>query len=156
VTDDVTHALPVGSKTRSMGRTITEGEFCLLNTLSWSISELHTNREKMAETAFGERLLAGTMLLAVTQGMHDSSDGLRELEETYGVQVTRTLRLQAKFRAPVMPGDTLWVETELVAAEPTDDASVGVIVFRDTATNQRTETVAELERRLQFRRVAPA
>lgn len=156
MTDDVTHALPVGSKTRSMGRTITEGELCLLNTLSWAISELHTNREKMAGTAFGERLLAGSMVLAVTQGMHDSSDGLRELEETYGVQVTRTLRLQAKFRAPVMPGDTLWVETELVAAEPTDDASVGVIVFRDTATNQRTETVAELERRLQFRRAAPA
>jgi acyl dehydratase len=150
VTDDVTHALPVGAKTRSMGRTITEGEFCLLNTLSWSISELHTNREKMAETAFGERLLAGTMLLAVTQGLHDSSEGLRDLEETYGVQVTRTVRMQAKFKAPVKPGDTLWVETELVAAEPAGDAGVGVIVFRDTATNQRTETVCELERRLEF------
>jgi acyl dehydratase len=154
LTDDVTHTLPVGSKTRSMGRTITEGEFSLLNTLSWSISELHTNREKMAESSFGERLLAGTMLLAVAQGMHDSSDGLRELEETHGVQITRTLRLQAKFRAPVKPGDTLWVETELVAAEPSDDAGVGVVVFRDTATNQRAETVVELERRLQFRRPA--
>lgn len=156
MTDEATHALPVGAKTRSMGRTITEGELCLLNTLSWAISELHTNREKMAGTAFGERLLAGSMVLAVTQGMHDSSDGLRELEEAYGVQITRTLRLQARFRAPVKPGDTLWVETELVAAEPTDDAGVGVIVFRDIATNQRAETVSELERRLQFRRLAPA
>jgi acyl dehydratase len=156
VTDDVTHTLPVGSKTRSMGRTITEGELCLLNTLSWSISELHTNREKMAETAFGERLLAGSMLLAVVQGMHDSSDGLRELEETHGVQITRTLRLRARYRAPVKPGDTLWVETELVAVEPADDTDGGVIVFRDTATNQRAETVSELERRLQFRRLARA
>jgi acyl dehydratase len=62
--------------------------------------------------------------------------------------------MQAKFKAPVKPGDTLWVETELVAAEPTDDALVGVIVFRDTATNQRTETVCELERRLEFCRAA--
>ena len=129
---------------------------CLLNTLSWAISEVHTNREKMAETAFGERILAGSMVLAVAQGMHDSSAGLRELEETYGVQITRTLRLQARFRAPVKPGDTLWVETELVAAEPADDAGIGVIVFRDIATNQRAETVSELERRLQFRRLAPA
>jgi acyl dehydratase len=155
VTEDATHALPVGAKTTSMGRTITEGELCLLNTLSWAISELHTNREKMAETTFGERLLAGSMVLAVVQGMHDSSDGLRELEETYGVQITRTLRLQAKLRAPVKPGDTLWVETELAATEPTDDAGTGVIVFRDIATNQRAETVTELERRLQFRRLAP-
>jgi hypothetical protein len=29
-------------------------------------------------------------------------------------------------------------------------------LFRDTATNQRAETVTELERRLQFRRLAPA
>jgi acyl dehydratase len=155
VTDDATHALPVGAKTTSMGRTITEGELCLLNTLSWAISELHTNREMMAGTAFGERLLAGSMVLAVVQGLHDSSDGLRELEETYGVQITRTVRLRAKLRAPVTPGDTLRVETELVAAEPADAAGTGVIVFRDIATNQRDETVSELERRLQFRRVAP-
>ena len=155
MTDDATHALPVGAKTTSMGRTITEGELCLLNTLSWAISELHTNREMMAGTAFGERLLAGSMVLAVVQGLHDSSDGLRELEETYGVQITRTVRLRAKLRAPVTPGDTLRVETELVAAEPADAAGTGVIVFRDIATNQRDETVSELERRLQFRRVAP-
>ena len=155
MTDDATHALPVGAKTTSMGRTITEGELCLLNTLSWAISELHTNREMMAGTAFGERLLAGSMVLAVVQGLHDSSDGLRELEETYGVQITRTVRLRAKLRAPVTPGDTLRVETELVAAEPADAAGTGVIVFRDIATNQRDETVSELERRLQFRRVTP-
>jgi acyl dehydratase len=138
-----------------MGRTLTEGEFCLLNTLSWSISELHSNREKMAGTVFGERLLAGTMLLAVAQGLHDSSDGLRELEETHGVRFTRTLGLQARFRSPVRPGDTLWVETELVAAEAAGEPGAGVAVFSDTASNQHDETVVELERRVRFHHAAP-
>lgn len=149
---EATTALPVGVKTRSMGRTITEGEFCLLNTISWSISELHTNREAMAGTRFGERLLAGTMLLGLVQGLHDSSDGLRELEETYGVRFMRTRRLSAQFRSPVLPGDTLWAETELVSAGPVGDSSTEVAVFRDVATNQRGETVAELERHVCFER----
>jgi acyl dehydratase len=95
------------------------------------------------------------MLLAVAQGLHDSSDGLRELEEAQGVRFTRTLRLGARFRAPVRPGDTLWVETELVSTKATGDPGAGVAVFKDTATNQRDETVVELERHVCFRTAVP-
>jgi itaconyl-CoA hydratase len=154
VTGDVTSSLPIGRKTRSMGRTITEGEFTLLNSLSWSISELHTNREAMVGTPFGERLLAGTILLAITEGLHDSSDALRDLQDEFGVQIGRVLGLTARFKAAVLPGDTLWADTELISAEPTDDAGVGVIAFRDVTVNQRDQAVVELERRYSYSRVA--
>ena len=150
MSEEATTTLPIGARSRSMGRTITEGEFCLLNTLSWSISELHTNKEVMATSRFHERLLAGTMLLALVQGLHDSSDGLREMEEAHAVRFTRTRRLAARFRAPVLPGDTLWAETELQSTGVAADGSGQVAVFRDVATNQRGETVAELERHVSF------
>jgi acyl dehydratase len=72
------------------------------------------------------------------------------MEAAHAVRFTRTRRLVARFRAPVLPGDTLWAETELQSTGVAPDGSTQVAIFRDVATNQRGDTVAELERHVAF------
>jgi acyl dehydratase len=153
---DVTAGLPIGSTTTSMGRTIGEGEFTLLNTLSWSLSELHTNKVLMLKSAFGERLLAGPILTAIVGGLHATSDGFRLVKSDYGISFVAGLSMDAKYRAPVLPGDTLWVDTTLASARASASRpGLGILVFHDVARNQRDEVVLEMDRPLLFRRVAP-
>jgi len=152
---DVCAGLPVGATSRSMGRTIGEGEFTLLNTLTWSTSELHTNKVRMSTTSFGERLLAGPILTAVVAGLHSTSDGYQMIKRDHGIKFVAVLGMTAKYLASVLPGDTLWVDTMLVSARPSArQQGVGVLVFRDVALNQRDEVVLEMDRSLLFTRVA--
>ena len=149
--------LPIGATGRSVGRTISEGEFTLLNTLSWSFSEPYTNYELMSQTSFGERLLAGPMLTALVAGMHSSGDHFDEIRRSFGLKFLAVLGIDAHYRAPVVPGDTIWVDTTLVSARASASRpGVGVMVFRDLARNQRDEVVLEMERPMLFSRPAPA
>ena len=60
MTEDLFAGLPIGEKSRSTGRTITEGEFALLTDITWTIGELHSNAVYgMQHTSFGERALGG-------------------------------------------------------------------------------------------------
>ena len=62
---DVIAGLPIGASVRSNGRTIGEGEFGLLNLLIGATSRLHTDREYMKTTQYGERILGGAAVLAI-------------------------------------------------------------------------------------------
>jgi acyl dehydratase len=147
--------LPIGTTDRSVGRTISDGEFTLLHTLSWSFSELHTNKELMSQTSVGERLLAGPMLTAVVAGMHSSGEHFDELRRSFGLTFLAVLGIEADYRAPVLPGDTIWVDTTLASARASASRpGVGVMVFRDVAWNQRDEVVLEMERPMLFSRQA--
>jgi acyl dehydratase len=147
--------LPIGSIGRSVGRTIAEGEFTLLNTLSWSFSEPHTNSELMSQTSFGERLLSGPMLTAVVAGLHSSGDHFDEIRRSFGLKFLAVLGIDAHYHAPVVPGDTIWVDTTLVSARASASRpGVGVMVFRDIARNQRDEVVVEMKRPMLFSRCA--
>ncbi len=85
-----------------MARTISDGEFTLLNTLSWSFS--------------GERVLDGPMLTAVVAGMHSSGDHFEEIRRSFRVKFLAVMGLDAHYRAPVVPGDTIWVDSTLLSA----------------------------------------
>jgi acyl dehydratase len=147
--------LPIGSTGRSVGRTISEGEFTLLNTLSWSFSEPHTNKELMSQTPSGERVLAGPMLTALVAGMHSSGDHFDEIRRSFGLKFLAVLGIDAHYRAPVVPGDTIWVDTTLASARASASRpGVGVMVFRDVACNQRGEVVLQMERPMLFSRHA--
>lgn len=147
---DVTDTVPIGLKGRSQGRTIGEGEFALLTTLTWTTTELHSNREFAIQTRFGERILGGPVVAALMTGLWSQSDHLRALKER--VELGGLLGMEASFKAATLPGDTLWSETEVVSARPShSDPSRGVLAVRDIGLNQRGEIVVEMTRSFIFK-----
>ena len=70
--------VPVGKKFISAGRTISEGNFTLLTNLTWTTDQIHSDREYMKGTQFGERILAGACLLACVVGLANRS-GIAQL-----------------------------------------------------------------------------
>jgi len=152
---DLLDGLPIGVVVTSIGRTIGEGEFMLLHTLSWSFSELHTNRERMINTEYGERLLAGPMLTAVVAGLHSSGGHFDDLRSKFNIKFLAVMGIEAKYRSPVIPGDTIWVDTTLESARVSkSQPGSGVMVFLDIARNQRDEVVLEMHRPMLFTRHA--
>lgn len=137
--DALLDGLPIGSIGRSAGRTVSDGEFTLLNTLFWSFS--------------GGRVLDGPMLTALVAGMHSSGDHFEEIRRSFGVKFLAVMGLDAHCGAPVVPGDTIWVDSTLASARASASRpGVGVMVFRDVARNQRDEVVLEMERPMLFTR----
>lgn len=154
---DLVEGLPLGSSARSVGRTISEGEFALLHSLSWAISEVHANKHLMTTSGFDDRVLAGPMLTAVVAGLQSTGDQFDRVRREHNVTFLAVLGIDAKYFAPVIPGDTIWVDTTLTSARPsTGRPGTGVMIFRDVATNQRGEVVLEMERPMLFTRTAQA
>jgi acyl dehydratase len=61
--------------------------------------------------------------------------------------------VDAKYRAPVFAGDTLWVDVCLESArESKSKPGTGVLIFNDSVVNQRGEVVLEMKRALTFER----
>jgi itaconyl-CoA hydratase len=147
---DITAVVPLGLKGRSQGRTIGEGEFALLTSLTWTTTELHSNREFAAQTRFGERILGGPVVAALMTGLWSQSEHLRELKQK--VELGGLVGMEASFKSATLPGDTLWSETEVISARPSQsEPSRGVLSVRDIGINQRGEIVVEMRRAFTFR-----
>lgn len=153
MSDDIGAGLPFGAKVRSQGRTIGEGEFALLSDLTWTTGEIHSNKEYMAGTPFGERLLGGPIVVAVVASLAALSPMNQRLHGEHGVRTIAALGIEADYRKPVFPGDTLWAETEVVAVRASKSRpGQGVLTMKDTGYNQRDEVVAEVTRTLLIER----
>jgi acyl dehydratase len=70
---DFEDLIPIGKTFVSPGRTIGEGDFTLLTSLTWNTTVIHTDREFMKQTPFGERILDGPSLLACAAGLSHRS-----------------------------------------------------------------------------------
>ena len=139
----LTEGLPLGKKFVSKGRTIGEGDFTLLTNLTWTTSPIHADAQYMKSTQFGDRILAGPCVLSVVVGLSSTSgvqdalwDGKHRLVALLGFEDVR-------FLSPVLPGDTLTVESEIVDARPTKKANRGVLRIKDVARNQKGQVVME-------------
>ena len=136
--------LPIGQKFTSPGRTISEGDFTLLTNLTWTTAEIHSNREYMKKTQFGDMILAGPCTVAVMIGMNGRG-AFGMLFEEGKVRVVALLGLdEIRFRAPVLPGDTLTAHAELLDVRPSQkNPRRGILRVKDSATNQKGELVVE-------------
>ena len=147
---DITEKIPVGAKFKSIGRTLGEGDFSLITNLTWTTSELHSNYERMKDTQFGERILAGPCVAAVVVGLTGTSDLKRGLADA-GVRLVAMLGMDnVRFKAPVKPNDTLWAETEITGARVSSNPRRGVLTMIDRGINQRGEIVSEATRNALF------
>lgn len=140
---DIIERVPIGTKFKSRGRTLTDGDFSILTSLTWTATEIHANAEFARQTQFGERILSGPLVATLIVGLATTSDFYRTLEAS-GVRLLALLGIEnVTFKAPVQPNDTLWSETEIVAARLTSQPGRGVLTWVDRGFNQRGEIVSE-------------
>ena len=144
---DLVKRVPVGAKFRSMGRTISEGEFALLTNVTWTLGPLHSDKEVMAKTPFGERVLAGGITLALMGGLASISGITKTLEEEHGIGIVAMLTYEdVRFRNPLFPGDTIEIDTEITEVIPTSKPNRAILKQRDICTKQNNKVVCEATR----------
>jgi acyl dehydratase len=130
----------VGQRFRSrFGRTITETDNVWFTALTHNTNPVHFDAEYAAATRFGQRLVNSCFTLSLVVGLSvaDTSENATANLEW------QTVRLPS----PVFHGDTIWVESEVLAVRrSTSRPTVGIIEIRTRGINQRAEVVCEFRR----------
>jgi 3-hydroxybutyryl-CoA dehydratase len=121
----------------SPGRTITETDLVLYSAFTGDWWEGHTNVEYAKKTVFGQRIAHGFLTLCVGTSLLFRL-GVNEVFPLffiahYGIESLR-------FTAPVMIGDTIRCEAELIEMSE-KDAQRGILTFNIRVLNQRDEKV---------------
>jgi acyl dehydratase len=152
--NELIEGLPIGQVDYSRRRTISEGDFSVLTNMTWTTGPIHSDEEYARTTPFGHRILGGPVVAAVVSGMWYSSC----CEEFYArnrIRSIAALGMNASYRGPLFPGDTLRAETTLVNARPSKTRpGTGILEFQDRAYNQRDELVIEMKRAILFERIS--
>lgn len=128
--------LPVGYRVRhAITRTVTESDNVMFTCLSMNPQPLHLDEEFAAATEFGQRLVNSLFTLALVVG-------LSVADLTLGTTVANLGFTRVDFPHPVFHGDTIRVETEVMASRPSSSRpGQGVVTFEHTGYNQRGEEV---------------
>ena len=128
----------VGEKTLSPGRTITETDIVLFAAFTGDWLPIHTDAEYAKQTAFGERVAHGMLVLTIGTALllrlGDAGILPRATVAIYEVE-------RVRFVAPAKIGDTIHTEAETVSTTELD-AARGLVAFRGEIRNQRTELLA--------------
>ena len=121
----------------SPGRTITETDLVLYSAFTGDWWEGHTNVEYAKNAPFGQRIAHGMLTLCVgTSLLFRLGDSMwlpRHFLANYGIDKLR-------YTAPVMIGDTIRVEAEVVERFERDEKS-GILTYDVRILNQRDEKV---------------
>lgn len=126
---------------RSAGRTITEADFTAMTNLTWTTSDIHTNKVLMAGSPTGERLLAGGCVIAFALGL--ATPAVRpELRDRKISLIALVGYDDVRFRSPLRPGDTIYVEAVLESITRTSRPERGVVNFRDTLLDSEGRVIA--------------
>lgn len=117
MSDGVFHELDVGDAMETGGRTITEADVVNFAGVSGDHNHVHLDAERMADSAFGERIAHGMLVLSVATGLiwQSRSQKVRDaVVAFYGID-------RLRFRAPVFFGDRVHVESEIIEKEEQPD-----------------------------------
>ena len=147
--DELIADIPLTSIGRSQGRTIDEGECGVLTSLTWTIGEIHSNREYSRKTEFGDIILGGPVVLALASGLFATADFYRVFKKKYRVKMIAALGVEAEYLKPFFPGDTIWVETSIESARMSNSrAGAAVVLFADNVFNQHGDVIMKMKRPL--------
>lgn len=139
--------LEVGMVIRhEVGRTITEMDDVLFNSLTMNTQPLHINEDFARKTRFGRRIVNGVLSLGMVVGISSS-------DLTAGTIIANLGYERVSHPHPLFHGDTLYVETEVIAKR--DSAShpeAGLITLRHTGRNQDGQVCVEVTRTALFLR----
>lgn len=121
-------------------RTVTEADNLLITTLTHNSQPLHLDAEYAAGTEFGRIVVNGTFTFALMVGLSVN-------ETTLGTLVANLGYDSVKMPRPVFVGDTLRVETQIVALRVSESRpAAGIVTFSHHALNQRDEVVCTCTR----------
>ncbi|WP_056120299.1 MaoC family dehydratase [Microbacterium sp. Root180] len=122
------------------GRTATEADNVLFSTLTMNTQALHLDAAFSEGQPFGQRLMNSMWTLATMVGASVS-------QITQGTLVAQLGLTDISFPAPLLHGDTLYTETEILdkrlsASRP----GQGIVTMRHIGRNQQGEVVASATR----------
>lgn len=124
--------IAVGDTSTSRARTITETDITSFAMLTGDWHSIHTDVEyAAADLRFGQRIAHGALVLSVGLGLVELWPPA--MQAFYGVD-------RLRFVAPTFIGDTIHVETEVLAVEARPDGDA-VVTFRFDVRNQRHAVV---------------
>src|SRR5215472_17579375 len=141
--------LPLGTEWRTRRRTITAADMAAFVGLSGDFNPLYTDAEHARAGHFGEPVVPGALVAAVTAGLG-----------AIDVPVPATVGLVGmtwRFLRPVRPGDTIRSVWRLNRKRPVENPRWGLAVWQVEVENQRGELVAVADvTRIVSRREQPA
>lgn len=121
-------------------RTVTEADNTFFSALTMNPQPLHLDEEFARTTEFGARLVNSMFTLALLVGM-------TVYETTLGTTIANLGFEDIAFPAPVFVGDTIWAETEVLAARPSASRpTAGIVTFEHRGFNQHDVLVARCRR----------
>ena len=121
-------------------RTITESDNTLFSALTMNPQPLHLDAEFAASTEFGERIVNSLYTLALLVG-------ITVYETTLGTTVANLGFDEVAFPVPLVHGDTLRAETQVLAARLSRSRpTTGIVTFEHRGYNQRDQLVARCRR----------
>ncbi len=123
-------------------RTLTEADNVLFSGMTHNPAQLHLDAEyAKTETEFGKPLINSIFTLGLVVGIsvHDT---------TLGTAVANLEMTSVKFPKPLFPGDTIRVETEVIALrESQSRPSQGIVTFEHRGYDQNNDLVCILQRK---------
>ena len=125
----------------ALRRTITEMDNVLFTSMTHNPALLHLDEEYCrTETEFGQRIVNSSFTLGLMVGI---SVG----DTTLGVAVANLGWDEVRFPHPLFHGDTIRVETEVIALRDSRSRpNAGIVTFQHRAFNQKNELVAICKR----------
>ena len=121
-------------------RTVTETDNVLFTAMTHNPAQLHLDEEYMRGTDYGTRIVNSGFTLGLMVGI---SVG----DTTLGTAVANLGWDEVRFPKPVFHGDTIRVETEVIALRDSKSRpDQGIVTFLHRAYNQRNGLVAHCKR----------
>ena len=123
-----------------ISRTVTETDNLLISTLTHNPQPLHLDHEAARDSEFGKPLVNSCFTFSLAVGVSVGDTTLGTLVANLGYD-------EVKFPKPVFVGDTLRIESEVVALRDSQSRpTAGIVTGEHRAFNQRGETVCTFKR----------
>jgi acyl dehydratase len=138
----------VGVTYQTLGRTISETDIVNFVNLGGFTEPLFMDMEYVKkESLFGTRMAPGVMTFAMSEGL------VMQTGLIHGVGMA-WLGGEVKVTAPVLAGDTIRVEVDIVDKRETKKPDRGIVTYKHRVLNQRGEIVMELTLQRMIKRKA--
>jgi len=139
----------VGAVYRTLARTVSETDIVSFVNLCGFVEPLFIDMEYVKrESVFKRRAAPGALTFSLSEGL---------IMQTGLIHGTGMAYLGGELRivAPVLEGDTIRVEIEVVDKRETKKPDRGIVTYRHRVLNQRDEVVMEAKIQRMIRRGAP-
>ncbi|MSQ89692.1 MAG: dehydratase [Betaproteobacteria bacterium] len=134
----------VGARHPTLSRLITlEDHLAFCKLVGYEVP-LFLDEDAGKATAYGGRICPSHLIMSFSTAM----TGHLFSESVLGLLAIEN----ARFLAPVRPGDTIRTEVEVLEKKPTSNPARGIVTFRDHVFNQRDELVFQNDKVTLLRR----